>query len=454
MNRARLVALFQSRFLKDTVVLQVSALMNQASQLVSTVLIAFLLGSHGQGLFFLALSLQALFYNLVNVGVVQATITQVAAASVRDGRVKLAGWLAFLVKSYLLFSGALIGLGWFALPALSVWWYSGQLGHDAAHELGVWAWWLTLWPLLDTPRAVAQVAFQGTRRMLRLGQLDNGTELIRVAFVCAGALITGDAEGAVLGEIASRVLCSALAAEMYHAARSDGAGWLPSLREVFRQAPDIPLLQGIRLGLRVGLLKNGTTLFMEVFPGLILGGVAGASWVAYFRVASKIMGLPMMMLQGVTRTILPALSELRGLRDLDRFRQLYARTASLSGLIVGGGMLLMLPLIPPVVRTFWPRDFSGPVFLYSWILALGLVPASFAVGLDAFYMLTDQMKASLLITALGALITIPANVLLIRLFPETGAAWGLSLYRGWVLAHFAYVAWYFRHRAASGHWDR
>jgi O-antigen/teichoic acid export membrane protein len=224
--------------------------------------------------------------------------------------------------------------------------------------------------------------------------------------------------------------------------------------EVFRQAPDIPLLQGIRLGLRVGLLKNGTTLFMEVFPGLILGGVAGASWVAYFRVASKIMGLPMMMLQGVTRTILPALSELRGLRDLDKFRQLYARTASLSGLIVGGGMLLMLPLIPPVVSTFWPQDFSGPVFLYSWILALGLVPASFAVGLDAFYMLTDQMKASLLITALGALITIPANVLLIRLLPETGAAWGLSLYRGWVLVHFAYVSWYFRHRAATGHWDR
>lgn len=454
MNRARLLSLLHNRFLKDTAVLQVSALMNQASQLVSTVLIAFLLGAHGQGLFFLALSLQALFYNLINVGVVQATITQVAAASVRDGRVKLAGWLAFLVKSYLLFSVALIGLGYFVLPALSQWWYSHQLGAEDARELGMWAWWLTFWPLLDTPRAVAQVAFTGTRRMLRLGQLDNGTELIRAVLVCAGALVTGSAEGAVLGEIVSRVLCSVLAAEMYHAARSDGAGWLPSLKEVFRQAPDIPMLQGIRLGLRVGLLKNGSTLFMEVFPGLILGGVAGAAWVAYFRVATKIMGLPMMMLQGVTRTILPALSELRGLRDLDRFRVLYARTAALSGLIVGGGMLLMLPLIPPVVGAFWPRDFSEPVFLYSWILALGLVPMAFGVGLDAFYMLTDQMKASLLITAVGALITIPTNVLFIWLWPETGAAWGLSLYRSWVLVHLAYVAWYFRHRASAGHWDR
>ena len=42
----------------------------------------------------------------------------------------------------------------------------------------------------------------------------------------------------------------------------------------------------------------------------------------------------------------------------------------------------------------------------------------------------------------------PAPVLLL------GAAWGLSLYRSWVLVHFVYVAWYFRHRAERGHWDR
>jgi len=448
------IRLLRSKFLQDTATLQLSAMLNQASQLFSSVVIAFLLGAHGQGLFFLAISLQALFYNLVNVGVVQATITQVAAASVRDSRVKVAGWLAFLVKSYLVFSALMIGLGWLVLPLLSEWWYTAKVGAEQARELGQWAWWLTFWPLIDTPRAVAQVAFQGTRRMLRLGQLDNGTELIRVVTVTAGALVSGTAEGAVLGEIASRILGSYLAADLYHAARSDEAGWLPSLREVFRQAPDIPLLSGIRLGLRVGLLKNGNTLFMEVFPGLILGGVAGASWVAYFRVASKIMGLPMMMLQGVTRTVLPALSELRGLRDLRRFRELYGRTAALSGALIGGGMLLMLPLIPPVVGAFWPSDFRDPVFTYSWILALGMIPSAFAVGLDAFYILTDQMKASLAITAVGALITIPANVVLIVLLPETGAAWGLSLYRSWVLFHFAYVAWYFRHRAEGGHWDR
>ena len=87
-------------------------------------------------------------------------------------------------------------------------------------------------------------------------------------------------------------------------------------------------------------------------------------------------------------------------------------------------------------------------------MALGLCPFGFAVGLEAFYILTDQMKRSLMITAVGAVITIPTNVVLIVLLPETGAAWGISLYRSWVLVHLVFVAWYFRNRAESGHWDR
>ncbi|HVS11538.1 MAG TPA: lipopolysaccharide biosynthesis protein [Planctomycetota bacterium] len=438
----------KNRFVRDAATLQVSGLMNQASQFVSSIGLVFLLGEHGFGQFITAVVLQALFYNLVNVGVVQATITQVAAANVRDSRVKLAGWLAFLVKTYLIFSVVLIGVGWLALPAAAEAWYGDR-------QLGVWAWWLTFWPLIDTPRAVAQVAFQGTRRMLSLGQLDNGQELIRMFLVVLGAAITGSPEGAVLGEIASRILASYLALDMYRSARSDGAGWLPSFREVLRRVPEIPLRQGIRLGLRVGILKNGSTLFMTVFPRLLVGAFGGMSWVAYFHIAQRILGLPQMMMLGISRTVLPALSELRGVRDLERFRRMFVRTTLIAGSLITAGILLALPLIPFVVRVFYRRpEFAEPVLMYAAILALGLVPHSFAVGLEAFYILTDQMRVSLLITAVGAAITIPLNFVLVEHFPRTGAAWGLSLYMSWVLVHFLYVAFYFKTRAREGHWDR
>lgn len=454
MNAGSLLRVFRNKFMQDTATLQASAMLNQASQLLSSVLVANLLGAHGHGLLILSVTLHSLFYNLINVGVVQATIAQVAAATARDNEVKVAGWLAFLVKCYLLFSALMIVSGYFVLPFVAEWWYAARLGPEEARRLGVWAWWLCFWPLIDTPRAVAQVAFQSTRRMLLLGKLDNGCELFRMFLVTAGVVLTGSPVGGVIGEIVSRTLGSFLGLQLMREAREDDGSYMPSFREVLRLAPRTPMAKGIRLGVRVGLLKNGTALFMDVFPGLILGAVAGASWVAYFRVATKIVGLPMMLLQGVTRTVLPALSELRGVRDLERFRRLYFRTSLLSGATLVGVMLASLPLIHVAVAAFWPSDFADPVFRYACILALGLAPFAFAVGLEAFYILTDQMKRSLMITAVGALITIPTNVVLIVLLPETGAAWGLALYRGWVLVHLVYVAWYFRHRAGEGHWDR
>jgi O-antigen/teichoic acid export membrane protein len=443
----------RNKFLKDAATLQVSGLLNQLSQTVSSIVIAFLLGAHGQGLFAVAVMLQALFYNLVNIGVVQATVSQIAAASARELHDKVAAWLAFLVKTYLVFSAVLIGAGWFVLPRLSVWWYREELGLAQAHELGLWAWWLTFWILIDTPRAAAQVAFQGTRRMLALGQLDNGHELIRMFLVICGAAITGSAAGAVIGEVLSRAIATYFACVMYHSARSDGGAPLPSMLEIFKRAPEIPLFKGLRLGLRVGVIKNTTTLVVTVLPRLLLGGTAGFAWVAYFHIAQRIMGFPLMMMQGVSRTILPALAEKRGLRDLVGFKRLYRRTTWLAGASISLCVLLGLLLVKPVVAIAFPPDYGWPVLQCCMILALGVIPSSFAVAQDPFYILTDRMRQNLIICLIGALVTIPANALLVRVDPQTGPVWGQALYLAWVLVHFVYIAHYFRREAHSAQWS-
>lgn len=440
----------RNKFLRDAATLQVSGSLNQASQLFSSVVIAYLLGSAGQGLFAVAVMLQALFYNLVNVGVVQATVSQVAAASARELHEKVADWLAFLVKTYAVVSVVLVGAGYWVLPAVSVWWYSDQLGPEAARELGLWAWWLTFWIPIDTPRAVSQVAFQATRRMLPLGQLDNGHELMRMYLVLLGAAVTGSAKGAVMGEVASRVLTTFLALEMYRGARADGGPWLPGMHDIVRRVGGIPLLKGLRLGVRVGVIKNTTTLVVTVLPRLLLGSFAGFSWVAYFHIAQRFMGLPMMMMQGVSRTILPALSERRGLRDLAGFKRMYLRTTVLTGLGITVLLLVALPFVEPTVRLLMPDDYARPVRICCVILAIGVIPASFAVAQDPFYILTDRMKQNLIICFVGALITIPGNALLVYFNPTTGPVWGQALYLSWVVVHFAYIIRYFRKLGADG----
>jgi O-antigen/teichoic acid export membrane protein len=446
------LAFIKNRFLRDTVTLQVSSVLNQASQVVSTLAIAFLLTSHGQGQFVLAVMMQGLFYTLVHMGIVPATVSMVAASSARGMREKVATWMALLVKSYVVVSLILVGAGYFVLPAVTVM-ALNALGNkipvDDAREIGLWAWWLTFWIPIDIPRACAQVAFHATRRMHALAQLDNGQELMRMFLVLSGALITGSPAGAVLGEIGSRVLASGLAAQMYHRARHDGGPWLPTAGEILQRVPGVPLLAGMRLGLRVGVIKAAAAVVVTIAPRVLIGGIAGASWAAYFNIAQKLMGIPQMMMQGVSRNILPALSEQRSRHDLAGFKRLYLRATVFTGLVISGLTLLGLLLIPWVLPAVLPDDYAEPVLLCCLILTVGVVPLSFAVAQDPFYILTDRMKANVIICFIGALVTIPANAILIYFQPTTGPVWGLTVYMGWVLVHFVYIERYFRRVAPS-----
>lgn len=433
--RSRLLAAIRHRFVRDAATLQVAALINQTSQLLSTVAIAYLLGSNGQGLFVSALALQALFFFLINLGVTQAVVSQIAAAAARGNDFKVAGWIAFLAKTILVFGSVILAIGYFALPEIGERFFKDR-------QIGVWAWWLCFVPLLELPKLVALVVFQGTRRMLLLGQVENGHEMVRFFLVVLGALITQSAQGAILGTIASSAVGSILALGLYHQARHDGGYPLPGPREILARTRDVKIRQGIRQGLRIALLKNGQVLFGTVFPRLILGGVVGMSWVAYFHIAQRFMMVPMMMAQGVSRTLLPALGELAGLRDITRLRRLFARASLVTGGLISAALLAVLAAIPFLMPLLFPEDYARPVFHYAWILTLGYVPFAFAVGIESFFIVANRVRVWLLLTVLGAILTIPTNVWLIFNVPYTGTAWGLSLYQSWVLVHLGYITWF------------
>jgi O-antigen/teichoic acid export membrane protein len=78
------------------------------------------------------------------------------------------------------------------------------------------------------------------------------------------------------------------------------------------------------------------------------------------------------------------------------------------------------------------------------------VPFAFAVGLESFYIVSNRVRAWIGLTVIGAIITIPTNVLLILKVPYTGTAWGLSLYQSWVLVHLCYATWFLTRKARRG----
>ena len=439
--RERLRTLFARKFMRDTLTLQASSLLNSVGNIASTVLLANLLGAREQGEFYVAISLYSLLFFLMNQGVQGATVTQVAAASARGLSDKVAAWLGFLAKAYLLLGLLLAGLGFFVLP-----WASVHL-LKASSTIGWLAAWLCLTPLLELPRVVTSAALQGTRRMSFLARIENGQESLRLFFVVLGGLLSATAVGPVLGMLVASLLGSVIALERYAAARASRGGLLPSVREIARHARDVSLRAGLPLGFKLGAVRSIDALGTQTLPTLILQRVCGPNEVAYLRIAQRILSVPLLMMQGISRNTLPMLSELAGLRDMTRFRRNFIVASLLTGSLISVALLCGLPLIPWGLATFFPVLYREPVWHMAKILVPGFVVMSFSIANDTFYLVTNTLRVGVILCVAMLIVNCLVVWYLAWLDPRYGVAWGLSFTMATASLHYLYAAyWFRRHR--------
>jgi len=439
----KLLEKLRTKFLRDTATLQVGSLVNSIVNFAGTVALAFLLGPREQGRYYVAIALYSLLWLLMNQGFVGATVSQVAAANARGLAEKVAAWLAYLGKAYLALGCVLAPLGFLALP------HAARL-FGAGEEPGTWAFWLTLTPFLEMPRVVVCAALQGTRRMLPFAQIENVHELSRVFLLVAGVVVTGSAAGAVLGTLVASGLSSVVAIEMYLLARREDPRGLPAFGEILRLSRVVPLRAGMPLGLRMGAVRSIDAIARDVLPALLAMRFGSSEWVSYLRIAQRILGMPLLFMQGASRTTLPMLSELAGLKDLAGLRRIYWRASLYSGAFITSGLLVGMLFLPIALRLFFPASYHEPVWKLCLILLPGYAIVSFSIANDTFYLVSDTLKAGVILSAAGLAVCAAAQTWLASRFPTTGAAWGLSFTLAVTSMHFVYAAWWFRNRGSGG----
>jgi O-antigen/teichoic acid export membrane protein len=205
----------------------------------------------------------------------------------------------------------------------------------------------------------------------------------------------------------------------------------------------MPFRRAYARGFRFGLIRLTDALGLKVLPPLVVQTFSSSEWVAYLRIAQAIMQLPLTLMQGIGRTALPALAELRGLRADARFRRLFTRATVLGGGAIALGVAAVLPLIP-VFDGVLPPGYRAPVRLLCWILSIASILQAFSIAFDSFYLLTNQLRALFTINACGLGLGLAASALLTARFPETGAAWGIVVTMLTVLAHLVVIGAYYR----------
>jgi O-antigen/teichoic acid export membrane protein len=438
-------SLLKHKFLRDSTTLQVGAMVSALGNLISLIALTRLLGARLQGEFYVAQSLYGLLWFVVNLGLYQVTISQVAAATARGLHEKALGWLAFLIKAYAAIGIGVGVIGFALLPVIAE-----RVLHTEVH-VGMLAAYLALLPLIELPRVVASAALQGTRRMMPLTLIENGQEAARVFLVVAGAMITGDATGPVIGTIAASAIGSVVAIALYRKESEREGTPLPKLRDVLASVKVVPLTAGLRLGVRIGAMRNIGVLGTQIFPTLLLERFGSTEWVAYMRIAQRIMNVALMMMTGVSRTVLPVFSEIAGLKDLGLLRRKYFQISFSSGALIATGFLVTFPFLPFLIECLFPTDYHDPVWRICLILVPGFLALSLSVANDTFYLVTNTLRVAIYMNLGGVIVCSTVMGFLAWLHPTVGAAWGLSLTMVCGICHMFYATWWFRrHASASG----
>ena len=427
-----------SRFVRDSATLQAASMLNSVASLACALALAHVLGSLQQGEFYLAIATYSFLWFSVNLGLYPVATSQLAAAAARGSDYKVAFWTAYLVKALLWMGTAFAILAVAVLP-----WVAEQVyGNE---RVGWVAALMALTPLVELPRSACCAAFQGTRRMVVLAKVENGQECVRVFLVVAGAVVTQDALGPAIGMLLASCVGSILAVDAYVRETRSGEKPLPKVRTVLGLLKEVPLFYGLRLGLRLGVTQNMHALGVNILPPLVLGVVGNTRWVAYMRLAQRIVDAIRTLMQGINRTALPYFSELVGLKDLHGLRRAYWRATLWSGALVSTGVLLILPLVPYLVQSF-PSDYRGPVWTVFLILAPGVMVVSFSVANDTFYLVTDNLKVAIVFGAVQFTAHLVALALLAHFFPELGPSIALTLFFFSSVVHPVYAYFWFRRR--------
>jgi O-antigen/teichoic acid export membrane protein len=435
-----------SRFLRDSTVLQLGSLSISGFGFLGTLALTHVLGAVRQGEFYLAVAAYSLLWFCLNLGLVPVTISQVAR-SLGEGREEDAGrWLGYLAKVGAPLAVLTFLAGSFGAPALlSLWVRSGEAD---AHLIGRCVGILSVAPVLELPRVVALAGLEGSRRMATVARIENGQELLRVVLVVSGALWTGDAVGPCVGTVIASLLGSLLALDLWARERSSGLLTLPPAREILRLGWRAPWGLGLRLGIKVGIIRNIDALGVQILPALILGRFASPRWVAYLRIALRLVDVGRLFMKGISRTALPVLSQLASVRDLRGLRRVYWRATIGSGVLIGAGLLATALVLRPALRSFLPQDYLHPVWVSFLILLPGTAVVGFSVANDTFYLVTGQLRMAIWISATGLVINTAVMVFACWRWPDYGAAAGLSFTFLWSLVHVSYAAlWFRRHRA-------
>lgn len=431
------MGVLKSKFIKDTVWLQLGSFLTIGTYILTSMVLARSLGPVEFGRYDLATKFYDLCFFISNLGLINVTVVRYSHAmggKDRDGKVLA---LAAFLKIYLIMAVTIVVLGFFLCPFIGVNFYSD-------HRVGYFGWALCTMGLIEIMRVMARAVLLGTRQMRDAACLDSAVALLRLIVLIMAVAGGYGLEGVIYGSVLHAGLSTLIGFRFFFLLRKEDASIAPpGLGEIFKAMPRATLREFFSMGFFIALNKN----MVQIVLALGSFFIAKVSFHAtgQLRIAMILMWGLQMLLSGINQNLLPTLGFKMGgagHKDILRMGPTLFKVSMASGLffiVLTGGFLLF---VPTIVSLIYGPEYHDSISIVM-ILAAAHLTIGFGVIAEPFYIYANKVKTAVAINVVIFALLIPAGYFATENYGLTGVACYLAAARFLVVVHLGYIAWYF-----------
>jgi O-antigen/teichoic acid export membrane protein len=414
----RLRALSRSKFVRDTLILQVGKVGTTLLTFLSALLVARLLSTQTYGTWALAQSFLSIGLALNLTGMNSSINTRLAmAVGLKDGReilnllgvyVKIAVWWAVGLTGGLFLIGPLIA----------------ERVYDGDTRIGWLAAWLSLTVLPDALYGLILMTLQSQRSMRLLAILQNINYLVLFLSTLLALLISRTPESMVISRLAYSVITFVIALAFYQRLRATYTVPYPTVECILRRARSVSPRSYLGFGFLNALDKNIANLYTEI-PLQMVGALAGQTAAGYLELGFKALTIPATFASALFDNLQAVIPQAIGRKDFARLRKNFLRilvVLALGAVIFYAAFAL---LVPWLVTLLFDRHWLPAVPVVTTLAVYGAV---ITVGgiFGPLYRALDLMRPAILIKIITLLLVLVPGWLLLQPIATIDHAWQVN----------------------------
>ncbi|MBL8153718.1 MAG: lipopolysaccharide biosynthesis protein [Anaerolineae bacterium] len=353
---SRLRSLFRSKFVRDTLALQIGKIGVTASTLLAAFLVARLLGVQAYGVWALAQSLFSIAQVFDLTGIVVSTSTTLPMAVGAKDQKRVLDLLAVYVKIMAVWALILLVGLMIAAPRIA----AASYGDSRA---GVLAATLALAVLPDALYNLVITTLQSQRAMTLLAGFQNVNQFTLLVCTAGALVISPTPEGMVGARLVYSVTTMAMALWLYQRQRRRYEVPYPAMGEIAQRALRISPRPFLGFGLLNALDKKVANLYTEI-PLQLVGIYAGTAAAGYLELGFKALSIPALLGSALFDNLQAVVPQAVGRGDFARLRRDMLR------IVIGlaAAAVLFYSVFALLVPVFVPLLFGA-----AWTLAVPVV---------------------------------------------------------------------------------